>query len=561
MIIILLYFFLLIIILFPLGIGTSKLLSIKVKLPLDIVLLGLVTITIFSSLWMFFLPLAGLWSFSLIFLSTVVFFYNRAEVYEQLKISKNNILKLSFLNKLTLLFTLLAIVYCTSLPAYVIDNESYYIQTIKWLDKYGLVKGLANLHVYLAQQSGFHILEAALNFDSVYDRFNDLSAFYLLIGVVWSLESDINDNYILKYYRKGLVVLSLICFTFISAPSPDTAVYVLTYILIYKFLKLWHHWDEKEFIILTFFCCQIIYFKVIMVLLFILVIMIWLKYYQVKKNVSWMPVGLLFLSLFIGKNLVVTGLPLFPLDYGFITETVWELPLSVSNFYNGITKAQAFGVSPKVITEMNAFELSQSWFFHSGLEGLLNKILLLSILISFIFLITKKVKPAIKCVIIVFLFHVVVLFVTSPQFRFFIPLLVPSAVLSGLLMFKLSHKTVNFLILTFLFVGLIIATFTGLQNRLTDNDLMIRNYNLHALNLLIQPAPKSIYPNDFKKVTKNELQYHSPLNNSFLYGTYDLPLPAVNERYVEFMENKYQISIQKLGDSISEGFKYVKIKN
>lgn len=66
-----------------------------------------------------------------------------------------------------------------------IDNESYYIQTIKWLDKYGLVKGLANLHVYLAQQSGFHILEAALNFDSVYDRFNDLSAFYLLIGVVW----------------------------------------------------------------------------------------------------------------------------------------------------------------------------------------------------------------------------------------------------------------------------------------------------------------------------------------------------------------------------------------
>lgn len=561
MIIVLLYFFLLIVIVFPIGIETSKLLSINVKLPLEITLLGLIAITIFSSFWMFFLPLGGIWSIVLISSSILTFLNNKTEVYRQLKLFKNKLSQISFLNKSILFIILSAVVYCTSLPAYVIDNESYYIQTIKWLDKYGLVKGLANLHIYLAQQSGFHILESALNFDSVYDRFNDLSAFYFLIGIIWSFEGDTQDGYVLKYYRKGLIVLSLICFTFISAPSPDTAVYILSYILVYKFLKLWNHWDEKEFVFLALLCYQIIYFKVIMVLLFILVVIIWLKYYRVQKSVIWMLFGLLFLFLFSGKNIVVTGLPLFPLDKVLIVEAVWKLPSSMTDFYSEITKAQAYGVSSKVITEINAFELSYSWFFHSGLEGLLNKFLLLGIIVSFTFIFLKKVKPAIKCVIIIFLLHVFVLFFTSPQFRFFIPLLVPMLVLMGLLVVKLNKKTVRLLTFGFLFIGFITATFSGLQNKLTDNILMKRNYNLLTLNLLIQPAPKSIYSSDFKKVKTAEIQYYSPINNGFLYGTYDMPLPAVNENYVKFMENKYQIKIQKLGDSISDGFKYVKIKN
>jgi len=45
---------------------------------------------------------------------------------------------------------------------YMIDNETYYIQTIKWLDQYGLVPGLANLHFFLSQMSGILFLERSI---------------------------------------------------------------------------------------------------------------------------------------------------------------------------------------------------------------------------------------------------------------------------------------------------------------------------------------------------------------------------------------------------------------
>ena len=59
--------------------------------------------------------------------------------------------------------TVLIIAQCSTAP-FVIDNETYYIQTIKWLNEYGFVRGLANLHISLGQCSGWHILQSAFSF-------------------------------------------------------------------------------------------------------------------------------------------------------------------------------------------------------------------------------------------------------------------------------------------------------------------------------------------------------------------------------------------------------------
>jgi hypothetical protein len=63
-----------------------------------------------------------------------------------------------------------------------IDNETYYIQTIKWLNEFGFVKGLANLHPFFAQTSGWHILQSAFSFSYLPFSNNDLNGFCLLLG-------------------------------------------------------------------------------------------------------------------------------------------------------------------------------------------------------------------------------------------------------------------------------------------------------------------------------------------------------------------------------------------
>ena len=83
--------------------------------------------------------------------------------------------KLNFRNKILFgIISLLILAQCAS-PPLILDNESYYIQTIKWLNQYGFVKGLVNLHVFLGQTSGWHLLQSAFSFSFLYDRFNFFS--------------------------------------------------------------------------------------------------------------------------------------------------------------------------------------------------------------------------------------------------------------------------------------------------------------------------------------------------------------------------------------------------
>lgn len=47
--------------------------------------------------------------------------------------------------------------------AFMFDTYSYYLPTIKWLDQYGLVKGIANFDFNLGQHSLWHIIQASFN--------------------------------------------------------------------------------------------------------------------------------------------------------------------------------------------------------------------------------------------------------------------------------------------------------------------------------------------------------------------------------------------------------------
>ena len=57
--------------------------------------------------------------------------------------------------KMLLLFSSLLLLAQSATSPFIIDNETYYIQTIKWLNEYGFVSGLANLHLFASVQRLF----------------------------------------------------------------------------------------------------------------------------------------------------------------------------------------------------------------------------------------------------------------------------------------------------------------------------------------------------------------------------------------------------------------------
>ena len=80
----------------------------------------------------------------------LVALYFRNKILLDTQIFFLEIKQLSFYSKVVLSIILILGLYKCACTPFLIDNESYYLQTIKWINEYGFVKGLANLHIFLA---------------------------------------------------------------------------------------------------------------------------------------------------------------------------------------------------------------------------------------------------------------------------------------------------------------------------------------------------------------------------------------------------------------------------
>ena len=151
-----------------LGFGLDKILGLKNKDFVTTAILGLFSATVFASIWAIFGRINIAFHVFLLLLNLIIFFKFKKEISAIYKSFTLQIQQLELPLKLYLgIISILIIAQCASIP-YVNDNESYYIQTIKWLNEYGFVKGIINIHLFFGQTSGWHITQSAFNFSFLY---------------------------------------------------------------------------------------------------------------------------------------------------------------------------------------------------------------------------------------------------------------------------------------------------------------------------------------------------------------------------------------------------------
>jgi hypothetical protein len=146
---------------------------------------------------------------------------------------------------------------------------------------------------------------------------------------------------------------------------------------------------------------------------------------------------------------------------------------------------------------------------------------------------------------------------TSPQFRFFIHFLLffGFLVLSSFINSKRSVLFFLFgsglLVLIMVLVPLNFSVFT-------TNKLLSENSNF-KLNESIFPHSNSKKQNQFYKAKIGNLEYNSPMDNSFFWGTGDGALPCVNNQQLEYFKNQFHYIPQLRTNHLKEGFYSKKI--
>ena len=229
----------------------------------------------------------------------------------------------------------------------------------------------------------------------------------------------------------------------------------------------------------------------------------------------------------------------------------------MAQFYAAATEAQAYGIGVVDLQQLGVWERIGIWASQSGLEGWINKTVGLIILSSVVAAIVYFKKSKLRAVLVTFLFFSITLFLTSPQARFFLPLLFPVVVLLSVYSLAVIRKRSSMIAIASVIASSFILIIPSAIALLTDNPRM-KAVPTFSKDGFIWPRAVSRFGTAFAKANINNIPYHNPESAEFFYGTYDVPLPAAQPEYFEYFKTYFMVSPEYRGDSPRQGFRAVK---
>lgn len=540
-----------------LGILFKKIAKLKSICFITTIFLGTFLVTILASFWALFGRIHI--EFHLFILLLIIFNYIKfradifaicIEFYSQLQLISKPL-------KYFLVTLLFFIVLKSATSSNYIDNETYYIQSIKWLNEYGFVKGLANLHIFLGQMSGWHITQSALNLSFLTINFNDCNGFLLLITNVYAvLKLNQLNNQKSNLVIALLPLVNLFFFQFISAPSPDLAVYIFSLFLFHFFTKNYKDQKINQFKLIVIFSLFIVYIKITAIPLLLLPLCLFVSNYKllISKIRFSLVYSVLILFLLIAKNTILTGLPLFPTNcFAHLVHVDYSIPSEVLKFWFNPAKLYESTVTSFEFLNMSGLKIFTKWLLYSKIDSVFNTLIFSIILVSPLFL--YKNKKSNWIIYFTMLIQFVLLFLSSPQYRFILNFVV----FFGL--FFVSHfikkkKIISLLFITSLFpisFFVFITLFADLNE--------INSKNRISFDILLYPSESSLTENNNNNINKvGNLHYYSPANKAYIWITGNGKLPAVNKKQIDYFIRKIGCVPQKRTLNIKDGFFTLQIK-
>lgn len=463
---------------------------------------------------------------------------------------------------ITFPFLLSALVFSLN-PPFAYDSGLYHIQSIKWIQEYSVVPGLANLHGRFGFNPNIFTIFALTSLKEIFKQ--EIFSVNFVIYSILVLHS-INRIYkILKQegFTNSFLLHSIVLFLILeqfmslSSPTPDLISIVLPlYILtnlpknengIHSKLNLENYFSS---IILSVYTISV---KLATIPLCILILLLIIRYkFDGKKLLIVISIIFLILLPWLIRNVILSGYLIYPFSAIDIFNFDWKVPLNavVSEKLSITGWARNPGEGYKEAAQMKFWEWFPIWWNTiSKLNRLFIVISFLSPIFIFIYSLFKKIKIDFQTFAILFTSWIGVIFwiLLAPDIRFGKAFLGVSAI-SPLLYFNFKinffpikiSKTSKQIILVFIFI--IVSVF--LINRRTYN--RCKNFIRENSAFFVRPKKIEIPQNlEFKKIQMNDLEVFIPAEGDRCYD-YEIPcMPYKN----------YSLILR--GKTLQSGFKYI----
>lgn len=468
--------------------------------------------------------------------------------------------------KVGIALLLVPILYQSAQASKINDMGMYYLQTIKWMHSYGIVKGLANLHPALGLGSAWHSLVVLFDPSATgLAQKWQLNGILVLVFILFHWYESHNSSSI---YLKVTFLLTIpLSFLYLTAPSPDLPLLLLSSILFYWVCFKSNNLHTGILLLLGVFlfaCKPPAFIGVILTLI------IFIKKIPSNKKIQFILAGIILTAPVIYKNYILSGYLLYPYNKPDVVNVKWKVPGDWNEAYRkGII---SWGLNDKtdkktlVQIKYSGKDRLSIWLSRKGYKGIMNKLIFLNFLTGLILLLTeplRKNKAYLKLPYFLLALLLIISFIEwlmLSQYR----LLLPSAlVLSGL--------NCHFLFLRFNFTNR-----NKIQPLFNTNKIIVYT---NILFIMMAFVPFDIFSKESrnKDITQSEgFNKHyliSPFSgfinqktDSILLGSmyiyyypektycWDCKMPCVSYSHRNYLLSNFGYRLQPLGSETNDGF-------
>lgn len=434
-----------------------------------------------------------------------------------------------------------------SLPATHMDTPLYHAQGIRWIEEYGVVKGLGLINGALAFNSSFLVLQALFGYRYVAGvELHSCNAFLMFIFHIWAIRS-------LNIWKNGRITRSDIfrilmlfyiytCTKEMSSPSTDIfAIGMIIYILA-KWMELIEkrYYSSAPYTYLSFFALYAATLKLsaapfCLIALYPFFLLIKEKDYSFMRKA--ILAGVIIVLPFLIRNIILSGWLLYPVPAVDLFEVEWKISKEQTILDKVIIETWGKSLTDVGLVDIGIKEWFPLWFQWIG--SLWRRVICISaltqviMLVRCIYLIWDRhcvtYKRAILFIYIVETVILVIWFTTAPSIRFggVFCMFAGATLLGEFLEIQKGNK--------YIYLAMIIAVILLIEYNIFD-DYQGRG------KPFIKPEPYTEYP--VYTIQKDGVTFYCPVEDS----------RTGYECFPSVRGNQVEVELRKPG-SLKEGFR------
>ena len=300
---------------------------------------GIGVVTVYSQLFSIFWKVGLMANILLLFICGVCVLVYRKDIWDNLRTFR---LTVTPVKAAVIIVLLLVFAYGASTGIIHYDTGLYHAQSIRWIEEYGVVPGLGNLHSRLAYNSASFCLSALYSMSFLggqsYHCCAGFLAFLLALVCTEAITGNRPQKPLLSDFARIISVYYLLMiFDEMVSPASDYFMVLLVFYIVIRWLELI---ERKEgsylpYALLCVLCVVVLTVKLSGALILLLVFkpaVMMIREKKIKKIGKFLGLGILTVAPFLARNVILSGWLIYPFTFLDLFSFDFKIPKGMADY-------------------------------------------------------------------------------------------------------------------------------------------------------------------------------------------------------------------------------------